>query len=185
MHDGPIVVDRNVNFERDWAQIHSGGGGGRSGLPVPYLDIRDVDAHALDEVIGRFVEHTRRSPIAAIPWLRGLVIARPQNSDALSLKLAPHGLLLTESPQERPLEQLLAELEQQFQRLQGAAVGWSSGKAGTSGQDPSTPGSPTGAPGPDSPYAQKPAYYNQALYEQWLTRLSEPWREEDAWKSES
>jgi hypothetical protein len=151
---------------------------------VPYIDIRTTHAYESDQSIGRFIEHTRHTPIEALPWLRGVIIAAPQPSDALAVKLAAHGIVLAEASLEEPIVEIVAQLERQFEHIQGAATGWSSTWSNPSGQNPSAPGTPPGSQGADSPYAQKPAYYNQALYEQWLTRLSEPWREEDAWKSE-
>jgi hypothetical protein len=36
-----------------------------------------------------------------------------------------------------------------------------------------------------SPYAQRPLGFDQATYNEWMAQLTAPWREEDAWKSET
>lgn len=152
---------------------------------VPYIDVRGAEARARIKSIASFIEHTRQSPIEAVPWLRGVVLITPQDSDGLALKLAMHGIVLLEAHAEDSEKKIIAQFEGQFERLQGAAAGWTTAQKAASSQNPSAPGSPGGAQGTDSPYARKPAYYNEALYQEWLTRLSEPWHEENAWDSES
>ena len=83
------------------------------------------------------------------------------------------------------LMQSLNLLEGSPQRFQGAFMHKpATSRARTGHQDPSTPGGPTNQ-NQESPFSRTPAYFNPELYNEWLGKLSEPWRKEDAWDSES
>jgi hypothetical protein len=151
---------------------------------IPFIDERGADGEALQEAIARFIDHTRPARIEGFPWLRGVVFVMPQDSGALALKLASRGILLVEARHEEGEVALIERLEGLLERLQGAAAHWAFVRA-ASAQNSVASQPPSSEQRSQSPFAQKPAYYNEAVFSEWLTRLSEPWREEDAWKSES
>ena len=125
------------------------------------------------------------SPIASMPWLRAVLLVSPQSSDDLALKLVNSGIFVLEAPEDEPVEQVVEEFKHQLQRVQDTFMHEpATSRSRTGHQDPSTPGGPTNQ-NQESPFSRTPAYFNPELYNEWLGKLAEPWRQENAWDSES
>jgi hypothetical protein len=46
-------------------------------------------------------------------------------------------------------------------------------------------GAPIRRPRTESPYSQRLPGFNQAVFDERMNKLAQPWREEDAWKSDT
>jgi hypothetical protein len=156
---------------------------------VPYIDVRAEHAEAVLGEIDRFVRDIEQLASTGTPSLRGLAIAAPQPSDALALSLAPRGIMLIVG---NPLDPLLTLLDQFKERLnvirsadpQGVwrAV---SGRTGIGTCASTSAEAPMTGPRTESMYAQRPPWFNQAGFDERLRQLQQPWRDEDAWKSDT
>lgn len=128
----------------------------------------------------RELEFAEISNFDPMPWLRAILLVSPQPSDALALSVMERGVVVLEAPQEAPAVQVIEQFLQQAGRFQGIATS----RARTGAQNPSSPSNP-GHANTESEFSRTPAYFNQALYGEWLGKLSQPWRKEDAFDSES
>lgn len=84
-----------------------------------------------------------------------------------------------DAPREHPAPQVIEAFLQRTGQFQ--AIATTRGHAAN--QNPSSPSTP-GHTNNESEFSRTPAF-NQALYGEWLGKLSQPWRKEGAWDSES
>jgi hypothetical protein len=158
-------------------------------VAVPYIDVRAEHAEAALAEIDRFVHEIEQLVSAGTPSLRGLVIAAPQPSDGLALSLAPRGIMLIVGNPPNPVTDLLARFKGQLSviRAAGRQVGWRAASGWTGIATAVSDGSSAEITGPrtESPYAQRPPWFDQNTFDEWMRQLQKPWREEDAWKSET
>jgi hypothetical protein len=154
---------------------------------VPYLDVRAEPSEHAQAQLRQFAQETLVLPGRA-PGLQGIAITVPQPSDGLALTLATRGIHLIATDVGDPLPAVLDRFQKQMQLLRAA----NPPGATASGHSPSASSTsmgaaftPSGGSRGTSPYAQRPLGFNEALYNEWMTQLTTPWREEDAWKSES
>ena len=129
----------------------------------------------------RELEFAEVSHFDPMPWLRAILLVSPQPSDALALSVMDRGVVVLEAPREVPAVQVIEQFLQQAGQFQ--AIATSQARAGS--HNPSSPSNPPGHANTESEFSRTPAYFNQALYGEWLGKLSQPWRTEDAFDSES
>lgn len=138
---------------------------GQLGERIPHL-MRELD----------FSETSHFDPM---PWLRAILLVSPQPSDALALSVMARGVVVVEASRENSAIEVIEQFLQQAGQFQAIAT-----SQARSAHNPSSPSIPGQAPG-ESEFSREPAYFNQALYNEWLGKLSQPWRKEDAFDSES
>lgn len=149
---------------------------------VSVWDARHYTQRQLGEHIPqllREVEFAETSHFDPMPWLRAILLVSPQPSDALALSVMDRGVVVLEALRENPAVQIIEQFLQQAGQFQAIATG----RARTASHNPSSPSNP-GHANTESEFSRTPAYFNQALYSEWLGKLSEPWRKEDAFDSE-
>lgn len=150
---------------------------------VSVWDARTYAQRQLGERIPhllRELEFAEISHFDPMPWLRAILLVSPQPSDALALSVMDRGVVVLEAPREVPAVQVIEQFLQQAGQFQ--AIATSRARAGS--HNPSSPNNP-GHANTESEFSRTPAYFNQALYGEWLGKLSQPWRKEDAFDSES
>jgi hypothetical protein len=148
---------------------------------IRYIDVRLYSPEIARSKIDQFFsgEEGRKG-------LKGVAIATPQPSGGLALSLASRGIFLLVGELSTSVESLLEQFKAHMRFI--AEAGRIPVPASTL---PPTPGGlPRGVdantrPRTESPYAQRPAYFDEAAYREWMGLLSQPWQEEDAWKSET
>lgn len=151
---------------------------------VSVWDARTYAQRQLGERIPhllRELEFAEVSHFDPMPWLRAILLVSPQPSDALALSVMDRGVVVLEAPREVPAVQVIEQFLQQAGQFQ--AIATSRARAGS--HNPSSPSNPPGHANTESEFSRTPAYFNQALYGEWLGKLSQPWRTEDAFDSES
>lgn len=151
-------------------------------LTISYLDARSFSPRQLSELIPQLLNKLNvfETHFDLMPWLRAILLVSPQPSDALALSVMDRGVVVLEAPRENPAAQVIEAFVQQAGQFQ--AIATTRGRAAN--QNPSSPGTP-GHANNESEFSRTPAYFNQALYSEWVGKLSQPWRKEDAWDSES
>lgn len=150
---------------------------------VSCWDARNFSPRQLSEQIPqllRELESAATSHFDLMPWLRAILLVSPQSSDALALSVMDHGVVVLEAAREDPTAQVIEAFMYQADQFQVFAMSC----ARAANQIPSSPSSP-GRATDESEFSRTPAYFNQALYSDWIGRLSQSWRNEDAWDSES
>ena len=145
------------------------------------MDLRKQESSRLTEECDKFLGLLR--PSAPLPLLiLGLVIVCPdQFPDRLAIRLAPHRVRVLTAAEETPVEVVFERFDRQLRILGSRA--FREPPSGRSAKD-----SPANANTPESevsPYAQQPPWFDQKRYQRRLSQLKEPWRDEDAWKSET
>jgi hypothetical protein len=149
-------------------------------MPVPYVDLRGAAAPM--DALERFIAETVLGNSPAPGLVRGLVVTLPQAPDALGLNLARLGIRLIAGTE--PLPTLLDRFRQHIGLL--GAAGSSRGGGTTTGAGGPGVVPPSGRrPRSESPFAQRPPWFDQTAFDQRIRQLQQPWRDEDAWKSES
>jgi hypothetical protein len=128
----------------------------------------------------RELEVGKTSHFDRMPWLRGILLVPPLTSDALAVSVMDRGVVVLETPRENPAIQVVEQFLHEASRFQSIATSC----ARTASHDPSSP-SRNGDGNTESEFSRAPAYFNHALYDEWLEKLSQPWRQEDAFDSES
>jgi hypothetical protein len=156
---------------------------------VPYLDVRAKPAEVALGEIDRFVQEIEQRASAGTPNLRRLVIAARQPSDGLALSLAPRGIMLIVGHPLDPLPTLLDRFKRQLNVIRAADRQgvWQAvlGRRGITTSSSTSSSAEMTRPRTESPFAQRPPGFNLAAYDEWMSRLAQPWREEDAWKSDT
>ncbi len=154
---------------------------------VPYIDVRSEHPDAALGEIDRFVHEIEQVGNAGVPSIRGLVIAAPQPSDGLALSLAQRGIMLIVGSPLNPLPALLDRFKRQLNLIR-AADRQGHVAPGRSGIAASASGSSSAQMTrhrTESPYAHRPPGFNQAVFDERLRELQQPWCDEDAWKSDT
>jgi hypothetical protein len=152
-------------------------------IEVPYFDLRAEPGEIARERLDQFVQEIARAPAPGASRLRGLAIMTPQPSDGLALSLAARGIMLIVGRAADPLSSLMDRLRHQLAVIRSAATSGSpSASAPTALANASVP---MGGPRSESPYAQPPPGFDPAAFEERMRLLQQPWREEDAWKSDT
>ena len=141
---------------------------------VPYLDLRAES----EEALRRFVAEITSTAPPAPGQVRGLIITTPHTPDALGLKLARSGIRVIAGT--APLAALLNRFREQLR-----VIGNTGSSPATAASVSSGSGSSPGArPRSESPFTQRPPWFDAAAWDQRLRQLQQPWRDEDAWQSQ-
>jgi hypothetical protein len=142
---------------------------------VRYIDVRSDPPEVIPSKIDQYFSDQQPDQNG----LKGVAVALPQSSSALALSLAARGIFLMVGAASESLEAVLERCRAQMEFI--AAAGSRAAGFTPSARSPDlSPRSRT-----QSPYAQKPAHFDEAAYREWMGLLSKPWHEEDAWKSET
>lgn len=172
----------------DPSSIHPPGGTVEIDLAaVPYIDLRaQIDEAAFSE-IDRFVHEVEQFGSAGTSKLRGLVIAAPQRSDGLALSLARRGIMLIVGSPLTSLSALLDRFKRQLNVIRAADRQGeiASGRIGIAASAPGRALAQMTQHVTESPYAQSPPGFSRAAFDERLRQLQQPWRDEDAWKSDT
>lgn len=155
---------------------------------VRYVDVRAGRPELATGEIDRFVHDLEQLSNADKRGLRGLVIATSQSSDALAISLASRGIMLIVGNASDSLAMLLDRFKTQLNVIRAAGAQGAREPVLGSGIATSAPSGSAGEvirPGTESPYAQRPPWFDQTVFDQRLRQLQQPWREEEAWKSET
>jgi hypothetical protein len=151
-------------------------------VAVPYVDLRGEPAQAVEDTLKQILaEDNSGSDTLRLGGLRALVIIEPQSSDSLALTLARQGVQVIVGPNGVPLDRLLDRFREQLRMISAASSfgGVPTASAGTGGSSSDNRGRS------ESPYAQHPPWFDQAAFDERMHELQQPWRDEDAWKSET
>jgi len=151
-------------------------------VAVPYVDLRGEPAQAVEDTLRQILAETNSgSDTRRLGGLRALVIIEPQSSDSLALTLARQGIQVIVGPNGVPLGRLLDRFREQLRMISAAGSfgGVPRASAGTGGSSSDNRGRS------ESPYAQRPPWFDQAAFDERMHELQQPWRDEDAWKSET
>jgi hypothetical protein len=147
---------------------------------IPYVDLRCEPAAGALEKLNQFIEEIAAMPAPGATRLRGLALMAPQPSGNLALSLAARGVMLIIGDGTDSLPTLIDRFRNQlcmFQSLSSPTNGLQTAAGGTA--------PPNTADRTKSPYAQRPAWFDQAAFDERMQLLQQPWREEDAWKTET
>jgi hypothetical protein len=150
------------------------------GFRIPYIDVR-----AYDEQAALVEKEKTCAIIGGDRDLKGVVIAGEQRSGELAISLASRGIFLLVAGPSEPLDTLLKRFQTHLRVMAAAARAPAPPTSlAPSGQAPfsTVPHSPART---ESAFAQKPAQFNQAAYQDWMALLSRPWHESDTWGSDS
>jgi len=139
---------------------------------VPYLDLRVESEHALTRFVA---EVGLEAPTT--PEVRALIITSPQTPHALGLQLARHGIRVIAGTD--PLPTLLTRFREQLRVFDNLS---NTPTANVSSPSTTSPGT---RPRSESPFAQRPPWFDQTAWDERLRQLQLPWRDEDGWQSES
>ena len=151
-------------------------------MTVAYLDLRAEASQTASSKLEQFVVEASSRATAPPENFRAIVITTRQPSDALGLELARRGVQLIVGGATESLSELFARFCEQLRMLRTAS--WASGAPAAMFEIPATSASNAGD-APKSPYSQPPPWFNQAAFDERLRLLQQPWRDEDAWESES
>jgi len=164
---------------------------GHDGFPrsIPAHDARHLTGARLQEQVSELSKQLntlRESPLSLLPWLRGVLVVLPQESDALALQLLDSGIIVVEAAAEQTDQQVADAFVTQlvpFQDIPRATPSLAPLDQGLP-EDPSDSGKPAGRAG-ESAFSRTPTYFNPQVYSTWLGKLSEPWNAKDPWITES
>jgi hypothetical protein len=183
MPNRDIIVKTDGCPKKGWSRMKSPGRGTVEigSDTIHYLDVREHSPDALRAKLEPFIEEVTPSERTGPTGLRGLVIAAPQPSDGLALALARCGIRLIIGPVSASVATLLGQFREQM-RVIGSAEP-PPGTAGTRAE--SSPGAPPSQGRSESPYSQRPPWFNQTAFDEGSRHLQQSWHEEDSWKSET
>lgn len=147
---------------------------------VSVWDARTYTRRQLVEQLPQLLREIQLAEVSHLdpmPWLRAILLVSPQPSDALALSVMSDGVMVLEAPRERSA----VEVIEQFLNEAGQFQAITTGRSHAPSHNPSSPSNPARTSN-ESEFSREPAYFNQALYSEWLGKLSQPWRREDAFE---
>jgi len=156
---------------------------------IPAHDARHLAGTRLQEQafeLSKQLHMIRETPLSLLPWLRGVLVVLPQDSDALALQLLDSGIIVIEATAEQTDQQIADAFASQlvpFQDIPRATPSLAPPDQDLP-EDPSGSGKPAGQAG-ESAFSRTPTYFNPQIYSMWLGKLSEPWDAKDPWITES
>jgi hypothetical protein len=164
------MVQQSTNTSQGYVEIES--------VAVPYIDVRAEPAEAVETKLRHILAEIGPRPVG----LHALVITEPQSSDSLALALARQGVHVIVGEHDVPVWTPLERFREQLRVISaaGSFSGLPRASAGTTGGSSSYNGTRS-----ESPYAQYPPWFDQAAFDERIRELQQPWRDEDAWKSET
>lgn len=150
------------------------------------LDLRTTHASVFENELQRFVAEFAVEPGEGREvGIRALVIVGPQESDQLALELARCGIRLIIDSAHEPVSALVGNLDAQLKligsgRMADLSMAAQQASASTTNRNITSPRARS-----ESPLAQRPPWFDQAAFDERMRSLQQPWRDEDAWKSET